>query len=125
MTETRSPAPAPHNGPGPAADAPSMAPAQPFDVNPPSSPKPESADWRAGLGDDLRRVAAKFETPAEVVRSYSALEKRLGRSVVLPDKDSTPDEIDSFYQRLGRPKFPDDYDVCLTSAPMGQLSRFA
>tara|TARA_R110000787_G_scaffold15257_6_gene47097 strand:- start:113 stop:985 length:873 start_codon:yes stop_codon:yes gene_type:complete len=113
MTETRLPAPAPQKEPGSADDAPGMAPAQPSGVDASSSPKRETADWRAGLDGDLRRVAAKFATPAEVVRSYSALEKRLGRSVVLPDRDSTPDEIEAFYQRLGRPKSPDAYDVHL------------
>src|SRR3546814_8129603 len=43
------------------------------------------ADWRTEISEPgLRRVAEKFTSPAEVVKSYAALQSRLGRSVVKP-----------------------------------------
>ncbi len=87
-------------------------------ARPPSSAQAvEEPDWRSSLDRDLQRVASKFATPADVVRSYASLEKRLGRSVTLPDRDASPDEIEAFYDRMGRPESPDAYDVL---APEGR-----
>ena len=68
-------------------------------------------DWRAPLAGELRRVADKFTAPAEVVKSYAELEKRLGRSVTLPGRDADEGEIAAFYARLGRPETPEGYDL--------------
>jgi hypothetical protein len=89
-----------------AGDAPlAMAPART------STRETANADWRADLPDDLRRSAEKFASPADVVRSYAALERRLGRSVTIPGEDALPEEIDAFYARLGRPPTPDGYGI--------------
>lgn len=80
------------------------------------------ADWRANLSDDLRRTAEKFASPADVVRSYTALERRLGRSVTVPGDDASPEEIEAFYTRLGRPRTPDGYGV---AAPADDASTQA
>jgi hypothetical protein len=75
-----------------------------------------AADWRAALPEELRRPAEKFASPADVVRSYAALERRLGRSVTIPGEDAAPEEIEAFYTRLGRPPTPDGYRI---AAPPG------
>lgn len=113
MTDQRIPAPAPQEGAGPAAAPTVMAPAQPFSPTPDASPDSGHEDWRAGLPDNLRRVAEKFTSPADVVKSYATLERRLGRSVTVPDGNAAPAEIDAFYARLGRPEGPEGYDVCI------------
>ncbi|NIA72278.1 hypothetical protein HBA54_27165 [Pelagibius litoralis] len=73
--------------------------------------KEAAADWRAGLGDDLKPVAEKFTSPADVVKSYSELQKRLGNSVLLPGKDAKPEEIAAFHKKLGVPESPEGYKV--------------
>jgi hypothetical protein len=77
---------------------------------------PDAAEWRAALPEELRRPAEKFASPADVVRSYAALERRLGRSLTIPGVDAAPEEIEAFYTRLGRPPTPDGYRI---AAPPG------
>ncbi len=73
-----------------------------------------SDDWRTGIEDaELRRVAGKFDSPAEALRAYASLERRLGRSVVMPGKDADPEEIAAFRRRLGVPERPEDYPLAL------------
>lgn len=110
MTDSRMTAAAAPEGAG--GDAPTvMAPARTS-----TAERAESADWRDGLPDPLRRVADKFGSPADVVKSYAALERRLGRSVAVPGDDATPAERDAFYARLGRPRTPEDYRTSLPDA---------
>src|SRR3546814_12301083 len=61
------------------------------------------ADWRTEISEPgLRRVAEKFTSPAEVVKSYAALQSRLGRSVVKPGPDAAPEEIAAYRRQPGR-----------------------
>ncbi len=62
-----------------------------------------------------------------VVKSYSHLEKimsadKAGRTVVLLGDDPTPEEVDGFYSRLGRPQDPKGYEI---KAPEGDDGKFA
>lgn len=71
-------------------------------------------DWRQGLPDDLATVASKFTSPAAALKSYKELESRLGKSVSLPGKDATPEEIAAFRKRaLGVPDSADGYEIKL------------
>lgn len=94
------------------------------DTNPPSNAgdklevpdragDPHTADWRSGLGPEERRIAEKFLSPEDVIRSYGELERRLGRSIIVPDADADQPEWDKFYDRLGRPARPEEYGVTL------------
>ncbi len=121
MTEPCAPALAPTPGPGLTDRVAVSAPALPAATARPSG----DPDWRSTLDGDLRRVAAKFETPADVVRSYSELEKRLGRSVVLPDRGASPEEIDAFHERLGWPRSPEEYDIQLPEGLAGDAENQA
>jgi len=71
------------------------------------------ADWRDDLPDALRARAEKFAAPADLLKSYVELERRLGRSVVVPGAGADDDERARFYGRLGRPDAPGDYAVSL------------
>lgn len=69
-------------------------------------------DWRSGIAEPgLRRVAEKFTSPAEVVKSYAALQSRLGRSVVKPGPDAGPEEVAAYRRQLGVPESIEDYEV--------------
>ena len=43
----------------------------------------DAASWRAGVGTDYQRVAEKFTSPADVVKSYAELERKLVSRVKL------------------------------------------
>jgi hypothetical protein len=74
----------------------------------------QARDWRAGIAEpNLRRVAEKFTSPAEVVKSYAALQSRLGRSVVKPGPDAGPEELASYHRQLGVPDSAAGYQVSL------------
>src|SRR5690606_22717197 len=80
----------------------------------PSSSDAGAADWRATISEPgLRRVAEKFTSPAEVVKSYAALQSRLGRSVVKPGPDAAPEEVAAYRRQLGVPERPEQYEVRL------------
>lgn len=78
----------------------------------PGSGTPQ-ADWRDHLDPETRRIAEKFLSPDDVLRSYGELERRLGRSIVIPDGDADQAEWDAFYQRLGRPARPGNYGITI------------
>ena len=79
-----------------------------------SNPAMQAPDWRAGINEPgLRRVAEKFTSPAEVVKSYAALQSRLGRSVVKPGSDAGPEELAAYRRQLGVPERPEGYEVSL------------
>lgn len=80
-----------------------------------------AATW---LGSDVPEgmdsfVANKgWKSGVEAVTSYQNLEKlmgadKAGRTVVLPGEGATPDELNAFYNRLGRPEEPAGYDIPL------------
>jgi hypothetical protein len=88
----------------------SDAPATPETVTAESA----TPDWRDAIEEPgLRRVAEKFASPAEVVKSYAALQSRLGRSVVKPGADAGPEEIAAYRRQLGVPARPEDYALKL------------
>lgn len=78
-----------------------------------------AAPWYGDLGDaDLKGWAEnkKFQTPAEALRSYHSLEKmfghdKAGRTIVMPGENASQEERDAFFNRLGRPEAPDNYDL--------------
>jgi hypothetical protein len=71
-------------------------------------------DWRSAIeAPELRRVAEKFASPAEVVKSYAALESRLGRSVVKPGPAASAEEIAAYRRQLGVPESAEGYEVRL------------
>jgi hypothetical protein len=77
----------------------------------PDAAPPAPADWRSSLGPKERRIAEKFQSPDDAIRSYGELERRLGRSIVVPDADADQAEWNAFYDRLGRPARAEDYGV--------------
>lgn len=80
---------------------------------PPASGSGSGAnDWTSGLliEDNRKTVEAKnWKSPDELVGSYRELEGRLGKSLVPPAPDAPPEEWDKVYDKLGRPKAPDEY----------------
>lgn len=72
----------------------------------------EATNWRDTLDPDLKAWANKFDSPATALKSYRELEKKMGRSVTIPGKDATPEEIQAFRKKaLGVPDAPTDYKL--------------
>jgi hypothetical protein len=82
-------------------------------------PAAESLGWRAGLPDELKQNEAlvPFKTVGDLGKDYLAvrtkateLEKKIGEYVPkLPD-DATDEDRNLYYDALGRPKQPSEYE---------------
>jgi hypothetical protein len=81
--------------------------------------------WVTGLRSEDNRAKAQakgWRTPDDVVVSYSNLESQLGRAVVPPRADDTPEKWDAFYRAAGRPDDPGGYEFTM---PEGLPEDFA
>lgn len=73
--------------------------------------------WTSQLPDELKNnkdvmaQLAKFQKIGDVAKSYAELEKKLGTSVSVPGKDAAADEINSFWEKVGKPKDAESYSV--------------
>jgi hypothetical protein len=69
--------------------------------------------WCAGFAPDVVQVvsAKGWRSPEEAVRSYMNLERQFGgERLVVPTMDAPDDERQRFWNKLGRPAAPDDYE---------------
>lgn len=84
-------------------------------------PNGEATDWRASLPEDLRSVPSleKFKDSGSLAKSYLELEKMTGNAIRLPKPDASPEELDKFYSRLGRPESPEKYELKRPELPEG------
>jgi|GEM_PF-1126722 len=90
---------------------PSPAPAAPAAPNP-TPPKPDQGPdtaWLSTLDDGTRQWATDqgIKTPADLAKAHQDL---MGKALVVPGEDTTDEERDAFYQRLGRPEKPEGYE---------------
>ena len=75
-------------------------------------PYREPPAWTNGLpGPDAELAAARgWESPAELLRQYRDLEAMVGPDQVrMPGDSSSPEEVEAFWSRLGRPSTPEGY----------------
>ncbi len=85
-----------------------------------------SADFRAFLnpdgtianpegffGKDASHLSKRFTSPHALAKSYVSLERQLsnGNKVAIPGENSTPEEWDAFFAKIGRPEKPDGYEL--------------
>lgn len=70
-------------------------------------------DWRSQLPEDIRdhSALADYKDIGGLAKSLIHAQSRLGNAVVIPDSDATPEALNSFYSRLGRPETPDGYEI--------------
>jgi hypothetical protein len=85
----------------------------------------------AGLDPDtLGYVQNKgWKAPTDLVGSYKNLEKLVGGGldsvVKLPKADAAPEEWAPVYDRLGRPKSPDEYGLPVPEGDAGEFAKTA
>ena len=96
--------------PPPVATETTEAKAAPPDKGNGKDAKPVEPDWRAGIEDQkLRDFAGRFTSPVAAVKSAMELRDLNAQSIRLITKDSTPEDVAAFYQKLGRPETKDGY----------------
>jgi len=75
--------------------------------------------WIGNLSEDKRTVMSKFKEWAEVGQSYIELETKLGKSIQMPEKNSSDEEWVKWYKRIGRPDSWDGYELSTVEKPEG------
>lgn len=82
---------------------------------------PSLLDWRNGLDTTLRAepVLQKYTTMGDAMKAFVSAEKMLGSRVEIPGADAPQEARDKFYERLGRPATPTDYQLTHPTLPEG------
>jgi hypothetical protein len=87
--------------------------------------KKTGTDWSASLPDELKSdpslAPLKGKGIADVVKSYVNAQRMVGKDkVALPGEKATPEELNEFFKKLGRPDKPEDYKIAKpTDLPEG------
>ena len=69
------------------------------------------------LSEDLQGndTLSKFKDVGSLGNSYVELQKLVGSRVKVPTDDSTEEDVNSFYNQIGRPESPEKYSIDLPS----------
>jgi|TARA_R100001530_G_scaffold111426_1_gene78559 hypothetical protein len=80
------------------------------------------SSWRDTLPDELQGVKTleKFKDTDALAKGYVHLEKYFDGTIKVPGENATPEEIDKYYSKLGRPDTADDYEYEKAEMPDGQ-----
>lgn len=100
--------------------------APPVEEAPPVEDESKMSKSATGEGDDLpawlndideeyrgEKSLHSFKDLKDVAKSYVHLSKLMGKDnkVALPDNNSSQEEINDFYSKLGRPESADEYEI--------------
>lgn len=73
--------------------------------------------WTESLADELKnngdvmKQLAKFKEVGDLAKSYSELEKKLGKSIAKPGDDASDEEKQAFFEKLGKPSSAEGYSI--------------
>jgi hypothetical protein len=101
----------------PPAEPPATPPTEP-----PATPPVEPTNWRSGLPDDIKDHASlsTFKSVGDLAKSHLEAQKLIGaKGVILPGKDATEEQMDTFYNSLGRPDKVEGYKIDQLQVPEG------
>jgi hypothetical protein len=76
----------------------------------------EVPDFRSMLPEEYRSMYPEFKKPEDFVKGYDELVRKMGSSISIPKEDASPEDLDKFYSKLGRPEDPDKYELELAEA---------
>lgn len=84
-------------------------------VQPTAQPSANSV-WTAAFDEDTNAYVSNkgWKEPSDLLMSYRNLEKFAGGAknlLELPPENATPEQLDAFYSKLGRPASPDEYGI--------------
>lgn len=60
---------------------------------------------------DLMKTLGKFPKLENIAKSYSELESKLGKSLVMPGEGASEEEVNTFWQKLGKPESAEKYSI--------------
>lgn len=85
--------------------------------------------WNSGFDEDTSAYVQNkgWQSPADILNSYRALEKFQGGSknlLELPGVDAEPEAWDQVYNKLGRPESPDKYELNMPENGDEQLANW-
>jgi len=68
--------------------------------------------WYQGITDPAQeKYWSRFKTMDAAMNAHMNMVKMQGDMIKMPDKMATDDEMERFYDKMGRPKSPDDYKL--------------
>lgn len=88
-----------------------------------AEPEVSEETWQTQhLPEDLRgnETLSKFKDVGALGNSYLELQKMVGSRVKVPGDDATDDDLNNFYNQIGRPDQPDKYDLKMPDAEYNQ-----
>lgn len=63
-------------------------------------------------GDEkLIKTLSKFTKVEDLAKSYAELQHLMGSRIELPKEDADADAVNAFWQKVGKPKTADEYDI--------------
>lgn len=80
---------------------------------------PEWLTKLEGFDDKERSRLSRFKSEKDAAKAWLNADSRLGASVVIPGKDASKEDWDTFYKRLGRPESKGDYELDAIFLPDG------
>ena len=85
-------------------------------ANPPEATGNFGENWKDFIPEDLRGRAEwdRISKPEDIFTNYIHQTQTISKSVRIPDASSTPEQINEFYQKLGKPADKAEYDFSYT-----------
>ena len=83
-----------------------------------TTPEVTEETWQTQhLSEDLQgnETLSKFKDVGSLGSSYLELQKMVGSRIKLPAEDASEEDVNSFYNQIGRPESPDKYTIDLPS----------
>ncbi len=72
----------------------------------------QTDDWRSTIEDeDVRKVADRYTSPADLAKAYSEANKALSQRIKVPGKDASEEDQAKFRKAIGVPDSPDEYKI--------------
>jgi hypothetical protein len=73
----------------------------------------ELPGWMAQLHGDLKTESklTQFKSVDDLGKSYLELERKLGKSIVMPGEGATAEDVAAFRKAIGTPEKPEDYKL--------------
>lgn len=74
----------------------------------------ESTNWRDAITEpELRKVADRFNTPRDAIKSVADMRRKLSTAIHVPSKDASNEELEAFHKALGVPETPGGYEFAV------------
>jgi hypothetical protein len=81
---------------------------------------PAAPEWMAGLPDELKADAtlSRYADVPALAKAHIEAHKVAKSKVIVPGADADDAQLSAFYDAIGRPASPDDYDLAMPELPV-------